>query len=71
MSNNTDSRNLWQAGCGPIRHGQQTRQRIAALASQLMACGRVEDEDRFYAMLAAADRLTCAGMNVVAHMTYV
>src|SRR5690554_815970 len=70
MSNSPDSRRLWLAGCGPIHHGQQTQQRIAALAAQLVASGRVANEERCYAMLAAADRLTCAGMNVVAHMTY-
>src|SRR5690554_6808268 len=70
MSTDTDPHNLWQAGYGPIRHSQQTRQRIAELAAQLVADGRIADEDRFYAMLVAADRLTCAGMTVVAHMTY-
>ena len=70
MSNGPDSRSLWLAGYGPIRHGQQTQQRIAALAAQLVESGRVANVDRLYAMLAAADRLTCAGMNVVAHMTY-
>lgn len=70
MSTDTDPHNLWQAGYGPLRHSEQTRERITALASQLVARGRVEDEDQFYAMLVAADRLTCAGMNVVAHMTY-
>src|SRR5690606_32175233 len=70
MSDNTDARSRWQAGHGPINHAQKTQQRIAALATQLVESGRVEDGDRFYAMLAAADYLTCAGMNVVAHMTY-
>src|SRR5690554_3075870 len=70
MSNSPDSRRLWLAGCGPIHHGEQTQQRIAALAAQLVASGRVANEEQCYAMLAAADRLTCAGMNVVAHMTY-
>src|SRR5690554_7880746 len=70
MSTDTDPRSQWLAGYGPIHHDQQTRQRIAELAAQLVADGRIADEDRFYAMLAAADRLTCAGMNVVAHMTY-
>src|SRR5690554_1207187 len=70
MSTDTDPHNLWQAGYGPIRHSEQTRERITALASQLVASGRVEDEEQFYAMLVAADRLTCAGMTVVAHMTY-
>lgn len=70
MSKNTDPRSQWLAGYGPIQHAEQTRQRVAALAARLVADGRIADEQRFYAMLAAADRLSCAGMNVVAHMTY-
>lgn len=55
----------WRAGYGPIRHEAETVERIAALA----ASGRVEP-DRLYALLAAADRLACAGMWTVAHMSY-
>src|SRR5690606_21651494 len=70
MSTDTDPHNLWQAGYGPIRHSEQTRERITALAIQLVASGRGEDEEQIYAMLVAADRQTCAGMNVLAHTAY-
>lgn len=55
---NTDPRNQWLAGCGPIHHGEETRQRIEGLAAELLGSGRLADESAFYAMLAAADRLT-------------
>ena len=60
----------WLAGYGPIKHREDTRERIAALCEKLTGDGRVANAEQFHAMLAAADRLTCAGMNVVAHMTY-
>jgi phosphoketolase len=55
----------WRKGYGPIQHGTETIDRIAALA----AAGRLE-ADTLYSLLAAADRLTCAAMWTVAHMTY-
>ena len=70
MGNTSDSRSQWLDGYGPIQHSEQTRQRIATLGEQLVKDGRVADAEQFHAMLAAADRLTCAAMNVVAHMTY-
>jgi phosphoketolase len=59
----------WAAGYGVIRHAPETVGRIEALAERL--CHRDEAGlDRFYRLLAAADRLTSAGMWMVAHMTY-
>lgn len=55
----------WRAGYGPIRHEAGTVERIATLADS----GRMQ-ADKLYALLAAADRLACAGMWTVAHMTY-
>ncbi|ANY14926.1 xylulose 5-phosphate 3-epimerase [Bordetella pseudohinzii] len=56
-------REQWQAGHGPIQHHADTVARMEALAAGLAA-------DDPYALLAAADRLCCAAMSVVAHMTY-
>ncbi|MFA5678260.1 MAG: xylulose 5-phosphate 3-epimerase [Pseudomonas sp.] len=70
MGNTMDPRSQWLQGYGPIRHSEATRERIAALGEKLIADGRVADADQFHAMLAAADRLSCMAMNVVAHMTY-
>src|SRR5690606_7742277 len=70
MNNLKDSHSRWLAGYGPIEHREDTRERIAKLCEKLVSDGRVTDAEQFHAMLAAADRLTCAGMNVVAHMTY-
>jgi phosphoketolase len=55
----------WSKGYGPIRHGAETVERIAALAASGLA-----DADMLYSLLAAGDRLTCAAMWTVAHMTY-
>ncbi len=60
----------WLLGRGPIQHQEETVERVVALVARLVADGRVADEDAAYALLAAADRLTCTAMNVVAHMTY-
>lgn len=59
----------WAAGYGIIRHDPETVSRIQALVGRLQASGR-GPADRLYALLAAADRLTSAGMWMVAHMTY-
>ncbi len=60
----------WRAGYGPIRHRDDTITRMDALVDRLAADGRIASADDAYAMLAAADRLSCAAMRVVAHMTY-
>lgn len=60
----------WQSGHGPIRHRADTVSRVQEMVDRLAASGRIDSPDSAYAMLAAADRLSCAAMNVVAHMTY-
>ncbi|ASC65764.1 xylulose 5-phosphate 3-epimerase [Achromobacter denitrificans] len=63
-------REHWLSGHGPIQHRADTVARVDALVARLTASGRIASPDDAYAMLAAADRLGCAAMNVVAHMTY-
>lgn len=65
-----DARARWLAGHGPIAHREDTVERLDALVARLAAEGRVADAAQAWTLLAAADRLACAGMNVVAHMTY-
>ncbi|MDR7191998.1 xylulose 5-phosphate 3-epimerase [Luteimonas terrae] len=60
----------WRAGHGPIAHSAETAARVDALFGALVDTGRLADRDTGYALLAAADRLACTAMNVVAHMTY-
>lgn len=60
----------WARGCGVIRHSDQTRERIGALAASLTATGAASSEDLVYEALSAADRLASAAMWVVVHMTY-
>lgn len=55
----------WSAGCGPIRHTAETASRIAGLAES-----RGVAPETLYTLLAAADRLACAAMWAVVHMTY-
>lgn len=59
------SSEVWRQGYGLIRHNDETIERVAALA----ASGLIEPET-LYRILAAADRLTSAGMWTVVHMTY-
>ena len=63
-------RQRWRSGHGPIVHRDETVDRVEALVARLVAEGRVADEASAYTVLAAADRLSCVAMNVVAHMTY-
>lgn len=63
-------RQRWLSGYGPIVHRDQTIDRVDTLIARLVAEGIVADEATIYTLLAAADRLTCAAMNVVAHMSY-
>lgn len=70
MTSDSTSRQRWIAGCGPIRHQPGTIERVESLVTRLVVEGRVADADTVYALLAAADRLSCVGMNMVAHMTY-
>ena len=66
----TTVRDRWLAGHGPIVHRDDTVARIDALVERLHGDGRIASPDAGYALLAAADRLACVAMNVVAHMTY-
>ena len=70
MTTGSIIRQRWFAGHGPIVHHEETVARVDALVAGLIADGRVADEATAYTLLAAADRLGCVAMNVVAHMTY-
>ncbi|MCX7562546.1 xylulose 5-phosphate 3-epimerase [Xanthomonadaceae bacterium XH05] len=70
MTTSTDPRARWFAGHGPIAHREETVARIEALVERLVRDGRMANVDAAWNLLAAADRLTCAALNVVAHMTY-
>jgi phosphoketolase len=59
----------WRKGYGPIRHGVETVERVATLVADLVAAGCVNG-DAALRLLAAADRLACAAMWTVVHMTY-
>ncbi|QOY63645.1 xylulose 5-phosphate 3-epimerase [Lysobacter sp. H21R4] len=68
MNTLSNPRQHWLSGYGPIVHRDDTVNRVDALVSRLVAGGA--DEAVIYTLLAAADRVTCAGMKVVAHMSY-
>jgi phosphoketolase len=70
MSHGQDGLARWREGYGPIRHREDTVQRLQALVARLVAEGRVADAGTAHALLTAADRLTCMGLSLVAHMTY-
>lgn len=69
MSTDT-SRERWIAGHGPIVHRDATVARVEALVARLLQDGRIASAEAAYGLLAAADRLACMAMSVVAHMTY-
>lgn len=60
----------WAAGYGLIRHNAFTQVRVRALADLLVQRAVVATHEEVYRYLAAADRLTSAGMWLVVHMTY-
>ena len=70
MTTASTIRQRWLAGHGPIAHRDETVERVETLVTRLIAKGRVADEATAYTLLAAADRLSCVAMNVVAHMSY-
>src|SRR5690606_12869433 len=70
MSDTSNFSQDWRRGYGPIAHRADTVERMEALLARLAADGRLADAGQGEAMLAAADRLACAALNVVAHMTY-
>ena len=58
----------WANGYGVIQHDDITRSRLTAL---LEKAGDATTRQHWLTLMAAADRLTCMGMWLVAHMTYV
>jgi len=67
MSAVARERARWRAGHGPIVHRDDTVARIDALVARI-ADG--QDAAPAWTLLAAADRIACVAMSVVAHMTY-
>ncbi len=60
----------WAAGYGVIQHDPLTQLRVREMVEELVALGHIPDANAAWTRLAAADRLTSAGMWLVAHMTY-
>ncbi len=58
------------AGYGVIRHIERTQVRLYEKLLLLHAQGRIPSLEQAYALLAAADRIACAGMWLVVHATY-
>lgn len=63
-----DDMQPWSAGYGVIQHNDSTLSRLKTLLDK---AGDPVTRGRWLALLAAADRLTCMGMWLVANMTYV
>lgn len=70
MSIVSASRQRWISGHGPVVHRAEIVERVDRLVDLLVAEGRVADAGAAYTLFAAADRLSCVAMNVVAHMSY-
>lgn len=60
----------WAEGYGVIRHTDETQARIHDLAARIANQGRQGDGIEFFDLLAALDRLACAGLWLVVHQTY-
>ena len=60
----------WAAGYGVIEHTDLTQVRVWEMAQLLHARGVVAAPEEVYRILAAADRITSAGMWLVVHSTY-
>lgn len=60
----------WARGRGPLEHAPTTQAAVFRLAHRLVQSGRQPDLASVYRLLQALDRLTCAGLWLVAHMTY-
>ena len=60
----------WAKGYGPLVHEPPTQAAVFRLAHRLVQAGRQPDLASVYRLLQALDRLTCAGLWLVAHMTY-
>ncbi|HLS51059.1 MAG TPA: xylulose 5-phosphate 3-epimerase, partial [Burkholderiaceae bacterium] len=70
MNTNTKSYQTWRKGYGPIKHTEETTQRVTQLVNTLVEQGTVNSPEAAWRLFAAADRLSCVAMNVVTHMTY-
>ncbi len=64
------SQEEWRKGCGVIKHVPETIHRITKMMKTLSAEGTSSDGVPFYAMLAAADRVTNAAMWLAVNQTY-
>ena len=60
----------WLQGRGPLQHSVQTQAAVFRVAHQLVQSGLQPDLAAVYRLFGALDRLTCAGLWLVAHMTY-
>ena len=60
----------WRDGYGVVRHLAETQEQALGLADALVNAGLQPDRDSVFEQLAALDRLTSAGLWLVAHMTY-
>ncbi|HYQ37991.1 MAG TPA: xylulose 5-phosphate 3-epimerase, partial [Pseudomonas sp.] len=60
----------WARGRGPLAHAPATQAAVFRLAHQLVQAGCQPDLASVYRLLQALDRLTCAGLWLVVHMTY-
>src|SRR5690606_28234160 len=60
----------WAAGYGVIQHDPLTQLRVREMVEELVALGRIADPETAWKRLAAADRLTSAGMWLAVYMTY-
>ncbi len=61
---------LWRRGYGVIQHSETTCDQARHMVSELVAAGLQPDTKSVYRKLASLDRLTSAGLWLVAHMTY-
>lgn len=60
----------WAKGRGPLEHTPTTQAAVFRLAHLLVQAGRQPDLASVYRLFQALDRLTCAGLWLVVHMTY-
>ncbi|MCX4025288.1 xylulose 5-phosphate 3-epimerase [Endozoicomonas sp. SM1973] len=60
----------WASGYGVIKHTAETQLRIYEMVCLLVTEGVVAGKTEAYQQLAALDKLTCAAMWLVVHMTY-
>ncbi|MDF3932700.1 xylulose 5-phosphate 3-epimerase [Pseudomonas citronellolis] len=60
----------WLRGRGPLEHSPETQAAVFRIAHQLVQGGLQPDLESVYRMFQQLDRLTCAGLWLVVHMTY-